>query len=240
MLLYGELALRCYRLLDPVADHQQEAACYEAALLRGCSPPAETLLELGAGAGHNAFFLKRRFRCTLTDLSPDMQALSRELNPECEHLVGDMRSLRIAHTFDVVFVHDAIMYITTQDDLRRVAETAFVHTRPGGAALFAPDCTRESFREHTELISTDEADQALRGIEWVWDPHPNDETFVTDYVLAVRQGDHTTVHHDQHVEGVFARATWLRILAAAGFEVEAAACVMDEGSYDVFLCRRGR
>ena len=39
--------------------------------------------------------------------------------------------------FDAVFVHDAIAYMTTEDDLRKVMETAFVHCRPGGAALFA-------------------------------------------------------------------------------------------------------
>ncbi len=51
--LYDEL-VPWYRLLDPTADHAEEAACYRAALKRG-SPHAETLLELGAGAGNNAF-----------------------------------------------------------------------------------------------------------------------------------------------------------------------------------------
>lgn len=37
--------------------------------------------------------------------------------------------------FDAVFVHDAVMYMTTQRDLRAAIETAFVHCRPGGAAL---------------------------------------------------------------------------------------------------------
>jgi SAM-dependent methyltransferase len=238
MMLYGELAPRCYRLLDPLEDHAEEAACYEAVLLRGCSHAPDTLLELGAGAGHNAFFLKRRFRCTLTDLSPEMLALSREINPECEHVLADMRCFDGGATFDVVFVHDAVMYITTEEDLRRVAGTAFVHTRPGGAALFAPDCTRESFREHTELMSTDAGDRSLRGIAWTWDPDPGDQTFVTEYAFLIREGGRTTMHHDRHVEGVFARSTWLRILSSAGFEVETTACLLGEGSYEVFLCRR--
>ncbi len=113
MLIYGELAARWYRLLDPVEDHRDEAACYEALLLRGASREPEMLLELGAGAGNNAFYLKRRFRCTLTDRSPEMLALSRQLNEDCEHLLGDMRSLRLGTSFDLVFVHDAVMYITT-------------------------------------------------------------------------------------------------------------------------------
>ncbi len=33
---------------------------------------------------------------------------SRELNPDCEHVLGDMRTLRLGRTFDAVFVHDAV------------------------------------------------------------------------------------------------------------------------------------
>ena len=113
---------------------------------------AETLLELGSGAGHNAVHLKRRFRCTLSDVAPGMLDLSRELNPECEHVAGDMRTLRLGRTFDAVLVHDAIVYMTTRDDLRAAAATAFLHTRPGGAAIFAPDYVRETFAEQTELL----------------------------------------------------------------------------------------
>jgi len=51
-----------------------------------------TVLELGSGAGHNALHLKPHARCTLTDVSEEMLGLSRELNPECEHLLGDMRT----------------------------------------------------------------------------------------------------------------------------------------------------
>lgn len=44
-----------------------------------------TLLELGSGDNNTASYFKRRFACTLTDLSPEMLALSSGINPECEH-----------------------------------------------------------------------------------------------------------------------------------------------------------
>ena len=53
---------------------------------------------------------EQRFTCTLSDLSPQMLSLSRTLNPGCEHVLGDMRTLRLGRTFDAVFVHDAVMY----------------------------------------------------------------------------------------------------------------------------------
>src|SRR5690606_26365258 len=138
-LLYREL-VPWYLLLDPTEDHQDEVASYQAALERHIAPGPATLLELGAGAGNHAFHLKRRFTCTLSDPSDSMQGLSRELNPDCEHVLGDMRSLRLGRTFDAILVHDAVMYMTSEKDLTAAAHTAFVHTRPGGAAIFAPDC----------------------------------------------------------------------------------------------------
>ena len=114
-------------------------------------------LELGCGGGNTALHLKRRFRrLLLTDLSPEMLAVSRALNPECEHQVGDMRTLRLGRSFDAVFVHDAVCYMTTEADLRRAMETAWAHCRPGGAVLFQPDYVRENFRAAASAGGCDE------------------------------------------------------------------------------------
>jgi trans-aconitate methyltransferase len=236
--LYREL-VGWYRLVDPPDDHQEEAAAYQAGFERAVSPRPETLLDLGAGAGHNAFHLKRRFRCTLTDRSKEMLKLSRELNPECEHIAGDMRTLRLGRTFDAVLVHDAVMYMTTEKDLLAAARTALAHTRPGGAAIFAPDFVRETFREKTDLLAEDEGKRALRGMEWVWDPDPADETCATEYVFLLRENGRMTVVHDHHVEGLFPRATWLHVLQTAGYSVELMKRPLDDSTVDeIFLCRR--
>src|SRR5581483_227708 len=126
-LLYGEL-VSWYRLVDPPRDHLDEAIVFRQAFERVVTPRPETLLELGSGAGHNALHLKEHFRCTLSDVSEPMLGLSRELNPTCEHVLGDMRTLRLNRTFDAVLVHDAIAYMTTRDDLRAALTTAFLHT----------------------------------------------------------------------------------------------------------------
>src|SRR5947199_313515 len=79
--------------------------------------PVHEVLELGSGGGHNAVHLKARFTMTLVDLSAGMLDMSRRLNPECEHHQGDMRTVRLGRTFDAVFVHDAVDYMLTEDDL---------------------------------------------------------------------------------------------------------------------------
>jgi SAM-dependent methyltransferase len=216
--LYSELASWFHLVTDP-ADYAEEAELYRRLLVEACDP--ETVLELGSGGGNNASHLKRHFRLTLTDRSPDMLELSRSLNAECEHVLGDMRNLRLERVFDAVFVHDALAYLTSEGDLRAALETAYVHCRPGGAALFVPDHVRERFEEATRHGGHDGPTRALRYVEWTWDPDPMDTTYLTDFAYLLRDED-GGVHaiHDRHVCGLFERSTWLRLLAEVGFDAE--------------------
>ena len=146
MRLYQELA-EWWPLLSSPEEYSDEAAFYASVLKEACDPT--DVLELGSGGGNNASHMKAEFRLTLVDSSEEMLAVSRRLNPECEHAVGDMRTVRLGRTFDAVFVHDAICYMTTEEDLRATFETAYVHCAPGGAAVFCPDYVRETFRPGT-------------------------------------------------------------------------------------------
>jgi hypothetical protein len=162
-----------------------------------------------------------------------MLDLSRTLNPGCEHLVGDMRSLRLGRVFDAVLVHDAVVYMTSQEDLRAAMATAFAHLRPGGAALFAPDCVRETFREKTEHGGHDGAGRALRYLEWTSDPDQADTTYVTDLAQLLREGAaDVPVLCDRHLMGLFPRALWLDLLGEVGFEPSGAA---DPAGRDLFV-----
>jgi SAM-dependent methyltransferase len=128
---YGELA-SWWPLISPAEEYVEEAA-FAASVLSSAAVPVREVLELGSGGGHNAVHLKNRFELTLVDISPAMLEMSHRLNPECEHHLGDMRSVRLGREFDAVFVHDAIDYMTTEADLRLAIETAFTHCRPGRA-----------------------------------------------------------------------------------------------------------
>jgi hypothetical protein len=172
-----------------------------------------------------------------------MRAVSKTLNPDLEHIEGDMRTARLEREFDAVFVHDAVCYMTTESDVRRAIETAFVHCRPGGAALFCPDHVRENFRPSTECGGRDGTGRAMRYLEWVWDPDPSDTVYLADYMFALREHDGTvSVEHDRHVEGLFARAEWIRWLSDAGFvaarSVPFEHSELEPGSHEVFVARR--
>lgn len=234
--LYAELSA-WWPLLSPPDDYFDEADFFRRAMVEAGLPSAPTLLELGCGGGNNAVHLKAYFdRVTLTDLSPQMLAVSRVLNPDCEHLVGDMRTLRLGRVFDVVFVHDAIDYMTTRHDLRLALETAFLHCAPGGLALVAPDYVRETFRPTTEHGGSDGDGRALRYLEWTYDPDDADTTYTVEYAYLLREnGGPARIEHDRHVNGLFPRAEWLRLLAEVGFRAE---IVHDQYERDIFVARR--
>ena len=233
--LYWELASWWPILSDP-ADYQYEAAFVRDLIIENCAVLPRTLLELGSGGGNNASHLKRDFVMTLVDVAPGMLAVSRALNPECEHVEGDMRTVRLGRLFDAVFIHDAIMYMTTEDDLRRAMETAFTHCRAGGAVVILPDHTRELFRPSTKHGGHDRPERAMRYVEWVYDPDPTDCTTVTDFAYILREEDGSVrVEFDRHVTGLFPQADWLRLLEVVGFEP---GVVRDGYERDVFVGRR--
>src|SRR5262245_10206508 len=239
--LYTELA-DWWPLLSAPADYEEEASFYQRAMLDVCEGRAETILELGSGGGNNASHLKARFRMVLVDRSSGMLQVSRALNPDCEHVEGDMRTVRLDRRFDCVFVHDAISYLTTESDVRQAIETAATHCRPRGAALFAPDHLRENFRPSTDHGGHDGGDRALRYLEWTWDPDPSDNTYRVDYAYLLHDRDGSTrVERDSHIEGLFARDEWLRWLADAGFDARAVPVdhsELEPGEYEIFVCRK--
>ncbi len=216
--LYRDLA-DWYPLLTPMDDYAEEAAFYRRLFEAHCLRPPRTLLDLGSGGGHNAAHLKATMACTLVDLEPAMLALSRRLNPECEHMQGDMRSVRLGRVFDCVLVHDAVSYMTLNADLVSAIATAFAHTAPGGVAMFQPDFVSETFEPGTETGGSDANGRGLRYLEWRWLPDLSTDMYVTDMAYLLRdENGAVEVIHDRHFMGLFPRTVWLELIEAAGFK----------------------
>lgn len=236
---YGDLA-EWWPLLSSADVYAEVAGFYRRLLAEACDPPLRTVLELGSGVGTNAAQLKGEFDLTLVDRSRGVLDVSRALNPECEHIEDDIRTIRLGRAFDAVLMHEAIPYFASEDDLRAAIATAFAHCRPGGAALFAPAVVSETFLASTEHGGRDGERRALRYLEWAWDPDPTDQTYRIDVAYLLRGEDGmVTVEHDRHVEGLFSRALWLRLLREAGFEPEVRPSEHGKhGGAEVFLARR--
>jgi SAM-dependent methyltransferase len=163
--------------------------------------------------------MKRHATLTLVDLSPPMLDLSRTINPECEHIVGDMRSVRLDRRFDAVFVHDAVCYMTTEEDLAAAIETAASHCEPGGAVLFAPDDVVETFRPATSTGGHRDDTRAFRYTSRTWDPDPNDSTYLMEMTYRLEEvGQPSRIVEDPHELGLFPRATWLDLIRSAALD----------------------
>lgn len=242
MRLYDELA-PWFHLLTHPSDYAEEAAYYTRVIEAVAGDgDVRTLLELGSGGGNNASHMKARFECTLSDISPGMLALSRSINPECEHVEGDMRTLRLGRTFDAVFVHDAVMYMTTEDDLRAAIETAAAHVRPGGVVLLVPDTLRDTFVPEVRHGGHDGQDgRSLRYLEWTHEPAPSSTTFDVDFAVLLREpGAPVRIVHDHQVLGLFEKTAWHRLIEEAGLELVTVDDVEHPhpGEFEAFAARR--
>jgi SAM-dependent methyltransferase len=238
MRLYGELA-HLWPAISPADQYGEEAALVAEWIVRARGAPVRSFLELGSGAGHLASQLPREWDLTLVDRAPEMLALGRALVPSATHVEADLRSLDLGRTFDAVLLHDAVMYLTSEGDLASAFVTAARHLEPGGVLLVLPDVVKDEFEEMTLGSGSSDTDPAVRLLEWHWDPDPGDDTYAVEFALLVRGSDGTvTCHHDRHTMGLFERATWIRLLRAAGF------ALLEPDPFDpreggaVFLARR--
>jgi SAM-dependent methyltransferase len=233
--LYGEIAA-WWPLFSEPERYAPEAAWIWEALRDGLGRPPATILELGSGGGNLASHLGRA-QLTLVDPAPGMLANSRRLNPQAEHVEGDMRTVRLGRTFEAVLIHDAIMYMTTADDLEAALSTAHAHVAPGGIVIVLPDYVAETFEPGVETGGNDGADgRSIRYICWSHAPVAGATIQHADYALLLRSADGSVeAVHDRHTIGLFPRDVWRQAFTRTGFA--ALNVRSDPWRQDVFLAR---
>lgn len=232
--LYTDYAAWWPLFSDP-AYYEAEAASIGAILRRELGRPPSAILELGCGGGTLASFLKANAKLTLVDPEPRMLAVSRKLNGGCEHVVGDMRTLRLGRRFDAVVLHDAVNYMTTAEDLKRALETAHAHLLPNGAVIVLPDDTEETFESSTSAGGRDGEDgRGLRYLLWTGRPHRN--TYAVDFGILLREIDgKTELVHERHTFGLFSCENWMDAFRSAAF---AAPCIYSDALRRTVFCAR--
>lgn len=233
--LYNELAY-LWPIISPPGEYAGEADCWREVLQDKLGPGRHHILELGAGGGHNLSYLTQDFQATAVDISPEMLSLSRKLNPEVQHHLGDMRTVRLELSFDGVFIHDAISYMLTESDLSATFETAKMHLRPGGVLLLVPDWVQEVFPGTADFNWVREVDGVRVSIqEHLHDPDSSDTQIESRYCYTIRDNGGVRVEHDTHTTGLFPITTWERLLEESGFQVETLRVPGNEGGYGGIL-----
>lgn len=215
--LYNDLAY-LWPLVSNPADYAKEAAFWRSALQEKLGPGKHHILELGVGGGHNLSHLTKYFKATAVDISAEMLEHSKRLNPDVEHIVGDMRTIRLNRKFDAVIIHDAIAYMKTESELNAAIETAAAHLEPGGVFITAPDYTKESFpgkRISHNMAKSGDIDFAY--IEYDYDNDPNDTQAEVLLIYIINRQGVIKVEKDHHILGLFSISTWRRIFEESGF-----------------------
>jgi len=218
--LYAGLAA-WWPLFSRPDDYAEEAAWILNTLVETLGRKPGHILELGSGGGNIASHLMRQVPMTLNDLSGKMLEVSRRLNPNAEHVEGDMRSLRLGKTFAAVMIHDAIMYMTTAKDLIAALTTARAHLDAGGALMVLPDFVAETFEPRVQTGGHDARDGSARGLRymaWTQAAKVGATAHDLDFAIMLRVADGSVeVFHDRHRLGLFPRDAWREAFIAAGF-----------------------
>ncbi len=233
--MYQQFA-HLWPLISDPGDYADEARYWRKALRRRLGPGRHHLLELGVGGGNNLSHLMGEFDATAVDISERMLANSRKLNPSAEHIVGDMRTVRLDRKFDAVLIHDAIAYMTTEDDLRAAFVTAQQHLTTDGVFITAPDWYTETFRGPHVFNNTRGNDEVeLTYVEYVHDPDDSDGAIESVFVYFIKESGELKVELDRHVTGLFPMDTWERLLQEAGFNVKRQAYPVSDDARSPFL-----
>lgn len=129
-LLYREP--RLYDLAFP-DDEEREVAMCRAAWTRFGPPAPRAALDLGCGTARNLERLARAIpECWGVDFLESNIAYARAVRPGLNLRVGDMRTIRLGRTFDVITCFgNALSYALTDGDLAQVAATFAAHAHAG-------------------------------------------------------------------------------------------------------------
>jgi ubiquinone/menaquinone biosynthesis C-methylase UbiE len=135
---FRELA-EYYDPLNDAKDYQAEAARLEALARRFGAPQDPTWLDVACGTGRHLEFLRRRHTVVGIDLSPEMLRIARRRLPGVRLVRGDMRSVELGRSFDVVScLFSAIGHLPTKRDVRRAFSNFARHLNPGGVVIVEP------------------------------------------------------------------------------------------------------
>jgi SAM-dependent methyltransferase len=239
--LYRDLVW-VWPIMSPPEDYVEEGEKLSELIKERSPAEAETLLHLGCGGGHNDYTLKDHFEVTGIDTSEPMLDLARRLNPEVDYQLGDMRSVRLHKDFDAVVGLDSLAYMQTEEDLRRVFETACIHLKPGGVFLAFPEFTRERFQQNwTHSSSHSSGDVSITYLENYYDPDPSGTVIEATFIYLIRQGGKLEIETDRHLCGIFGMETWESLLAETGFEVDRTRLILrndsgEEEEYPLLVC----
>lgn len=88
-----------------------------------------TLLDFGCGTGRDLEYFATKFDCVGVDVQPRMVEYARDVRPDLDIRLGDMRSFRLGREVDVITcLGNSLTYLPDNDDLQDVFDTFAAHS----------------------------------------------------------------------------------------------------------------
>ena len=226
MKLYGELAW-VWSLFTDEETYIEEAENLTEIVLDALGDDYNeglSFLELGAGGGYLASALPKNWSLTLVDMAEEMILESQKIHPHARHIQGDMCHLDLRQQFDVILVHDAVMYLKSIEEAGALLRNIQRHLSPNGVAMIIPDAIKESFYERSFLGGAsglhNEAVVDAQLTEWHWDPNPEDDQVMVEFSLLLRQDGQVQSVHESHPMLVLSLAQWMDLFQRADLQSE--------------------
>lgn len=198
------------KILSDVADYEEESNYYISLIKNYTSVPTPNVLHFGCGAGNHDYFFKKHFQITGIDISSGMLDIAKDLNPEVNYLLGDMRSVKIDEKFDVVIIPDSIDYINTYDDLSKTITNSCKHLNDDGI-LFIVAHVKENFKNNNFVYSGEKENINVTLFE---NNHITSEnTYEATLFYIIREGMRTSHFEEVHKLGLFTSEQWRELFA---------------------------
>jgi SAM-dependent methyltransferase len=234
--VYNELAW--IDLLFADDETYQDEVDFYVNLIKKVVPKKEAkMLHLGCGAGGHDFHFKKYFQVTGVDISKGMLDIAKERNKEITYILGDMKTVQLNETFDIVIIPDSIAYMNTKDTLIEAISNAVKHLKTGGV-LFIVAHVKEGFKNNNFVYTAKKEDTQITLFE---NNHiVSSDTYEATMIYLIRQGKEVSVHHEIHTLGLFNHQTWMDIFHDCHLEIEEMplndlydAYLLDQGTYEL-------
>ncbi len=238
--LYSDLSWLWRMWGDPAGEYAEYTGRLVDWLDRYGHGKYRTALDLGCGGGKFIYSLKNHYEVMGLDLSPQMLSLCAELNPGIPTICADMRQFDLERSFDLIFIDDAISYITSCHDLAVVLRNCHRHMTDGGMAILTLDtCTEDFIQNEVEHFQSiphhDHPDTSVVYITVNYDPDPTDNTYECLFLYLIRTPQGLRIEQETHLLGVFSIHDWEKTIAESGFDFHPESYEDERRSYRTYL-----
>ena len=242
MTVFGAYS-RYYNLLYKDKDYAGEAE-YVHNLIRKYKTGATRILDLGCGTGrHDLLLADMGYKVTGVDQSEEMLAVAKSHDasfitqsssfnsflpishpPSIYFQQGDIRSVRLQETFDVVIsLFHVMSYQITNDDLQAAFATARAHLKPGGIFIF--DCWYgPGVLSDLPVVRIKRLENSEINVVRIAEPsmHYNDNCVDVNYQVYVteKQSKNVEILHETHKMRYLFKPEIEKLFSVNGFRLE--------------------